>query len=223
MVMACLMAGGLAGPGLVRQPQAAPPATTERIAIEESLRAGFPPSLALAVAQVNESLRVRGGPRRRDHAAAVAPWDTRARARRQIARLQRLIRDHHGHWDRALTRFYLSGADVAGSGAATRAYVRKVLRLQRRYRRQASLWTAALKGPTTDWPGLRPGYHKVLQLAALARAPDVLRSGRHLDDFGPAIEMRRRSVRRGLDDFSASPPRRDIVSYPEVTPWPDAS
>jgi hypothetical protein len=90
---------------------------------------------------------------------------------------------------------------------ATRAYVDKVLRLQKYYRREAKAWAAELKGGATDWPALHPNYGGVLRLAVLAQDAD--RGGRSdLDDFEKAIEVRRRMARSYLDDFAAVVRRR---------------
>ncbi|MCH8037444.1 MAG: hypothetical protein IIC53_09995, partial [Proteobacteria bacterium] len=133
-----------------------------------------------------------------------ALWDARENARMGIDYLERLIRRYQGRWDLALSHY---NSARGRAKLATRAYVDKVLRLQKYYRREAKAWAGELKGGATDWPALHPNYGGVLRLAALARDAD--RGGRSdLDDFETAIEVRRRLARPYLDDFAAVVRRR---------------
>ena len=195
--LVCLLLTTLAVLTGAHQSQAAGRSEAERLVVEESLRAGFPPSLALAVAEAQSDLAGR----------RLNP----ARARADIARLKGLIEQHGGRWDLALARYHSgTGQDGEARQALTgssRAFVETVLRLQRRYRQDAKAWASALKGTATDWPSLRPDYDRVLRLAALARAGSDPRPAR-LDDFEPAIEVRRRMVRYSLDDFTARVPKQ---------------
>ncbi len=203
-----------------RQAEAATRAEVRRIVVEESLRAGFPPSLAMAVAEAESGFRDHAlGPAGARGVMQITPktardlygarpdalWDARRNARMGIDYLKRLIRRYQGRWDLALSH-YNSAQGRAKS--ATRAYVDKVLRLQKYYRREAKAWAAELKGGATDWPALHPNYGGVLRLAALAK--DAHRTGGRpdLDEFEKAIEVRRRMARSYLDDFAAVVRRR---------------
>ncbi len=222
--LACLLiAAAVAG---ARQPEAATRAEVRRIVVEESLRAGFPPSLAMAVAEAGSGFRDHAlGPAgargvmqitlktARDlyGARPDALWDARENARMGIDYLERLIRRYQGRWDLALSHY---NSAQGRAKPATRAYVDRVLRLQKYYRREAKAWAAELKGGATDWPALHPNYGGVLRLAALAKDAErsdrtVARGGRSdLDDFETAIEVRRRMARPYLDDFAAVVRRR---------------
>ena len=190
----------------------------ERLVVEEALRTGFPPSLAMALAEAASGFRddargpggERGVLQLRPETARDADGarpDELWRAERNIeiglAYLGRLIARHEGHVATALAH-YRSGRPVArppsqATAEAQGVFVNRVLRLQRRYRREARLWSAALRGEAVDWPELRPDYHRVERLAALARA----QAGPTKDGWASAIEARRRAARRHLDDFSA--------------------
>ena len=209
-----------------RQPEAATRAEVRRIVVEESLRAGFPPSLAMAVAEAGSDFRDHAlGPAGARGVMQITPktardlygarpdalWDARENARMGIGYLERLIRRYQGRWDLALSHY---NSPRGRAKLATRAYVDKVLRLQKYYRREAKAWVAELKGGATDWPALHPNYGGVLRLAALAKDAErsdrtAARGGRSdLDDFETAIEVRRRMARPYLDDFAAVVRRR---------------
>ena len=200
------------------QPALANQAEVERLLVEEALRTGFPPSLAMAVAEAASGFRADArGPDGERGVLQLRPETARAlghdnpeelwRAERNIAiglaYLARLSARHDGHLPTALAH-YRSGRPVElppGQSAvqAHGVFVNQVLRLQRRYRREAGLWAAALRGETVDWPTLRPDYHRVERLAALARAQRPARA----DGWAGAIEARRLAARRHLDDFAA--------------------
>ncbi len=233
-LLACLLIAAAAAVTGARQPEAATRAEVRRIVVEESLRVGFPPSLAMAVAEAESGFRDHAlGPAGARGVMQIMPktardlygarpdalWDARENARMGIDYLERLIRRYQGRWDLALSHYNGGpGPDGPAQGRvkrATRAYVDKVLRLQKYYRREAKAWAAELKGKATDWPALHPNYGRVLRLAALAKDADrgdrtAARAGGRsdLDDFEKAIEVRRRMARPYLDDFAAVVRRR---------------
>lgn len=216
-LLACLLIAAAAAVTGARQPEAATRAEVRRIVVEESLRVGFPPSLAMAVAEAESGFRDHAlGPAGARGVMQITPktardlygagpdalWDARENARMGIGYLERLIRRYQGRWDLALSH-YNGGPGPEGAAQvrvkratrayvdrATRAHVDKVLRLQKYYRREAKVWAAELKGAATDWPALHPNYGRVLRLAALAR--DAERGDRAVPRAGS---------RSDLDDF----------------------
>ena len=203
--------------GVASLAEAATRSDVKRIVVEESLRAGFPPSLAMAVAEVESDFRddllgeagARGVmqilPRTAEVLYGVDPdelWEARLNVRIGIDYLQSLIRRHDGDWEIALSRF---GADPLAerSEPAAGAYANAVLRLQRRYRNQARLWAAELKAGAGDLaliqaPYSRSGY--IGNATTSTAAATAAKPG--LDDFEMAIEVRRRAARLRLDDFA---------------------
>ena len=203
--------------GVASIAEAATRSDVKRIVVEESLRAGFPPSLAMAVAEVESDFRddllgkagARGVmqilPSTAEALYGVDPdelWEARLNVRIGIDYLQSLIRRHGGNWELALSRF---GADprVEPSEPAAGAYASAVLRLQRRYRNQARLWAAELKAGTGELASIQAPYSRsgdMGYLPASTAAATVAKPG--LDDFEMAIEVRRRAARLRLDDFA---------------------
>lgn len=200
----------------------------KRIVVEEALRAGFPPSLAMAVAKAESnfdadaesSAGARGVmqimPRTARDLYGVAPdelWDARLNVQLGIDYLESLIRRYHGRWEIALSHY--NGGSAVGDPAnpriipATSAYVNKVLRLQRQYRAEARSWAAELKAGRGELAMIRAPYARTPGQAAgpgrAHRAADkrVPRGDASWDvDFGQSIEARRRIARRHLDDFA---------------------
>ena len=190
----------------------------KRIVVEESLRAGFPPSLTMAVAKAESNFDAaaesRAGargvmqimPRTARDLYGVAPdelWDARLNVQLGIDYLESLIRRYHGRWDIALSHY--NGGSAVGDPAnprvipATSAYVNKVLRLQRRYRAEARSWASELKAGRGELATIRAPYART--------RPVPGRSGPRREtswdvDFGQSIEARRRQARRHLDDFA---------------------
>ncbi len=196
----------------------------KRIVVEEALRAGFPPSLAMAVAKAESDFDAaaespagaRGVmqimPRTARDLYGVAPdelWDARLNVQLGIDYLDSLIRRYHGRWEIALSHY--NGGSAVGDPAnpriipATSAYVNKVLRLQRQYRAEARSWAAELKAGRGALAMIRAPYARSTGPGRPHRATDQ-RDPRgdtswHVD-FGQTIEARRRIARRHLDDFA---------------------
>ncbi len=200
----------------------------KRIVVEESLRAGFPPSLAMAVAKAesdfNDAAESSAGargvmqimPKTARDLYGVDPdelWDARLNVQLGIDFLESLIRRYKGRWDIALSHY--NGGSAVGDPSdpkvipATSAYVNKVLRLQRRYRAEAKSWAAELKAGTGELALIRAPYARSEDTAA--RVEPAPRHAGYVDhqaagsgdfDFGKAIEERRRIARRYLDDFA---------------------
>ncbi len=197
----------------------------QRIVVEEALRAGFPPTLAMAVAEVGSDFRDDAkGPGGARGVMQIRPataeklyginreelWDARLNVRIGIDYLESLIREHNGRWDVALARYHApSDRQGEAEAAAADPYVGKVLRAQRRYREQSSLWAAeaavgrvrADEAPlgTSQTRGLEPAQPTAAP--ANGGIPEDLETGM-FDDFQNAIELRRRAARRTLDDFA---------------------
>lgn len=216
------LAGALAlasltgGPGV----QAATRGEVQRIVVEESLRAGFPPTLAMAVAEVGSDFHDHAtGPGGARGVMQIRPataeklygvasdelWDARLNVRIGIDYLESLIRENHGRWEDALARFRGSPdrqAESEGQPADSASFAGKVLRAQRRYRNQSSLWAeeAAINNVRAD--EAPPVTSQTRGLApSEERLPQGLETG-IFDDFQNAIELRRRAARRQLDDFA---------------------
>ena len=196
----------------------------KRIVVEEALRAGFPPSLAMAVAKAESDFDAaaespagaRGVmqimPRTARDLYGVTPdelWDARLNVQLGIDFLESLIRRYHGRWEIALSHY--NGGSAVGDPAnpriipATSAYVNKVLRLQRQYRAEARSWAAELKAGRGALAMIRAPYARSTGPGRPHRATDQ-RDPRgdtswHVD-FGQTIEARRRIARRHLDDFA---------------------
>jgi soluble lytic murein transglycosylase-like protein len=131
------------------------PGSIRALVVNEAYAMGVAPSLALAVAHAESSFNARA----LSHAGArgvmqIMPatgrgeyglhpdqlWDARINVRVGLHFLRRLIVRYGGRRDLALS--YYNGGSRVGDGPsarvipATRAYVDKVLRLERRYRAQ---------------------------------------------------------------------------------------
>ena len=208
--------------------EAATRSQVKRIVVEESLRAGFPPSLAMAVAKAESdfddtaesSAGARGVmqimPKTGKSLYGVDPdelWDARLNAQLGIDYLKNLIRRYTGRWDIALSHY--NGGSAVGDPSnpkiipVTRTYVNKVLRLQRQYREEARSWAAELKNETGELAMIRAPYSKSEVGASRQQARH--RHSRYVGrqdggpsdfDFGNSIEARRRIARRYLDDFA---------------------
>ncbi len=208
--------------------EAATRSQVKRIVVEESLRAGFPPSLAMAVAKAesdfNDAAESSAGAR---GVMQIMPktardlygidrddlWDARLNVQLGIDYLESLIRRYRGQWDIALSHY--NGGSAVGDPSdprvipATSAYVNKVLRLQRQYRAEAGSWAAELKNGTSELAMIRAPYSR--SEGGAARVEPPRRQARYVDrqgggssrsDFETTIEARRRIARRFLDDFA---------------------
>lgn len=197
-------------------PEAVSPVTREEIRVmlvQEALRSdGVPPSLALAVAHAESSF----DPAAESSAGArgvmqimpatgrgefgVTPdelWEPRLNIQLGIAFLEQLIERFDGRWDLALS--WYNGGSRVGSGPdarvipATRAYVDRVLSLERRYARDplvdAMIARAVLGNPALE-PGTGASDRRRTLSALRAQTADRLRREAlrldRLDPLGPA-------------------------------------
>lgn len=199
----------------------------KRTVAEEALKVGFPPSLAMAVAEAESNFQDDAvGPDGARGVMQITPvlardqfgadpqdlWDARRNVALGLQYLSGLIRRYKGKWEPALLHYHARLPIEAKFAPATAhtadAFVYQVRRLHRRYQKEANLWVAELKGEAMDWPALRPDYGKVTRLARLATRiePDLVQKGHTLplDGFGLAIEARRHKARMYLDDFAVS-------------------
>lgn len=226
VICCCLIL--LGGAAEATATEAATRAQVKRIVVEESLRAGFPPSLAMAVAKAesdfNDAVESSAGAR---GVMQIMPktardlygvdrdelWDARLNVQLGIDYLESLIRRYRGRWDIALSHY--NGGSAVGDPSdpkvipATSAYVNKVLRLQRQYRAEARSWAAELKNGTGELAMIRAPYSRSEGKAARVEPPrrqaryvDRQGSGSNGSDFTKTIEARRRIARRFLDDFA---------------------
>ncbi len=150
--LAIVVAGGDARAALADRP------TIKRMVVQEALRAGVPPSLALAVARVESNF----DPRALSDAGArgvmqIMPrtartefgvhdpdrlWGARLNVRIGVEFLARLYHQYGRRWNLALSHY--NGGTLKGRGAAaiphtyTRKYVADVQRWQRRFERDAT-------------------------------------------------------------------------------------
>jgi hypothetical protein len=131
--------------------------------VAEAEATTIPPSLALALAKVEsdfqaEALSERGArgvmqimPRTARHEFGVAAdelWQPRLNIQLGLSFLEQLIGRYGGRWDLALSHY--NGGSLNGSGATakahgyTRRYVQSVLRWQKRYAAQETVWRDGL-------------------------------------------------------------------------------
>ncbi|MDJ0943123.1 MAG: transglycosylase SLT domain-containing protein [Kiloniellales bacterium] len=211
---------GLAGLG--DPAAAATRAEVKRIVVEEALRAGFPPSLAMAVAKAESDFRddaqdsegARGvmqvppGIAEKDY--GVDPerlWEPRLNVQLGIDRLQNLIRRYDGRWEAALSHY---GGGSGGDNPGTSAFVNEVLRLQRQYRAEARSWAGELRAGNGRLASIVAPYRREGKAwtASSAVSPRREEPGT-MDDFEKAIEVRRRAARQHLDDFAPLVRRND--------------
>ena len=172
-----------------------------RIVIEEALKASFPPSLALALAEAasdfdprREGAGGRRGLMQLTPASAAelgesdpaALWDPRISARLGIAHLEGLMRANGGRLAPALRAYARPDGEPS-------AFVHRVERLARRYRQESALWLDTLKNEPMAWAELRSDDGGLMRLADLAR---------RMEGAVPDIERRRRAVLPYLDDFA---------------------
>ena len=214
-----LLLGSGAAVGLAagKEPEAGEDrATVKRIVVEEALRAGFPPSLALAVADAASGFKSRArGPAgasgvmllRLETARQLEPdtshdlFDARTNARLGIAYLAALLQAERGALAPALARMERGLPPEGPKGAAPAPdspFVRRAARLHETYQLESGLWVALLKGDEVDWKRLRPDESALADLAEAARrleAPEA--------PLARTIEQRRQAVRPYLDDFSS--------------------
>ncbi len=212
---ACGLIAAICLAGSVVRTEAATRSEVKRIVVEESLRAGFPPSLAMALAEAESDFRHDAqGPEGARGVMQVLPsvaeadygvdpdrlWEPRLNVQLGIDRLQNLIRRHDGRWERALAHY---GKASAAGPTADSAFVNEVLRLQRQYRARARSWAGELRKGSGPLASIAAPYSKTGRAwtAAGANRPQPEALGA-MDDFEKAIEVRRRAARQHLDDFA---------------------
>lgn len=228
-------------PGAVAAPDRV---AIQRMVIVEAMATRVPPSLALAVARVESAFKsdalssagARGVMQimpktARDEFGVDADelWDARLNVQIGVDFLEQLY-DRYGRWDLALSHY--NGGSVTGRGdharplPATRNYVKTVLSWERRYRKQAAVWTVAEAQPITGWQAARTKPNQVSRVVerdvgsrqsvnvtivtpkagSLRRWLPVHdaagpRAISNQDDWTP-ISIRRMQVRPSLDDFT---------------------
>ena len=203
----------------------------KQIVVEEALATTVPPSLALAVAKVESDFQAGAlSPKGARGVMQIMPatargefgvaadelWNPRLNIQLGIDFLAQLIQRYDGRWDLALSHYNSGRIKRAGGHAeplpATRNYVATVLRWQRRYAAQATVWRAKPFPPA----GWQPAKTRIARLArplprrkAIARTrlkptpPTTSQEHIHgLDDFSGPIEERRQRMRSLLDDFA---------------------
>ncbi|MDX1401753.1 MAG: lytic transglycosylase domain-containing protein, partial [Kiloniellales bacterium] len=201
----------------------------KRIVVEEALKESFPPALALAVAEAASNFDPAfRGPMGSVGIMAVRPHtaaffseeqaldleEPRQNVRFGIVYLKALLRSHEGHIPTALASFAhgkaaTSRSRVAGTAkeeVSASAFVTKVARLHRHYKREAKQWVAVLETAPLRRERLSRNDGPLDRLTELAR--DEQARERHSGTLGDAtrgirtIEERRRAVLPLLDDFS---------------------
>jgi len=211
---ACGLIAAICLAGLAGRAEAATRSEVKRIVVEESLRAGFPPSLAMALAKAESDFRddARGSEGARG-VMQVMPgiaevdygvdpdrlWEPRLNVQLGIDRLQSLIRRHNGRWEVALSHY--GGASEADDPAVS-AFVNEVMRLQRQYREQAHSWAGELRNGSGPLASIKAPYSRDGRTWAATSASSRRETPLAMDDFEKAIEVRRRAAREHLDDFA---------------------
>jgi len=215
-------------------------ADVRRLVVEEAMNSHVPPSLAMAVAKVESDFQPKAlstagarGVMQIMPATAMGEygveadelWNTRLNVQLGIDFLEQLITRYGGRWNLALSHY--NGGSVMHTRSsmeplpATRKYVEAVLKWQRRYAEQATVWALA-EAPDEGWQPARtnhfeydsdtpPGAGPLVSARAAVNAntfsPAVQRSerpqfGGTLDDFDDTLEMRLIQTRGTLDDFT---------------------
>ena len=215
-------------------------ADVRRLVVEEAMNSHVPPSLAMAVAKVESDFQPKAlstagarGVMQIMPATAMGEygvqadelWNTRLNVQLGIDFLEKLIARYDGRWNLALSHY--NGGSVMHTRSsieplpATRKYVETVLKWQRRYAEQATVWALA-EAPDEGWqpartnhfeygsdtpPGADPLVSGRRSVSANTFSTAVLRSerpqfGDALDDFDDTLEMRLIQTRGALDDFT---------------------
>ncbi len=207
-------------------------ADVRRLVVEEAMNSHVPPSLAMAVAKVESDFQPKAlstagarGVMQIMPATAMGEygigadelWNARLNVQLGIDFLGQLIARYGGRWDLALSHY--NGGSVMRTRSsmeplpATRKYVEAVLKWQKRYAEQASVWALA-EVPDEGW---RPARTRHAEYGANAPVRIVEReidsgarvgrsewpvSGGSLDDFDDTMEIRLIETRGTLDDFT---------------------
>lgn len=215
-------------------------ADMRRLVVEEAMNSHVPPSLAMAVAKVESDFQPKAlstagarGVMQIMPATAMGEygvhagelWNARLNVQLGIDFLEQLIARYDGRWDLALSHYNGGSVMRTRSGMeslpATRKYVEAVLKWQKRYAEQATVWALA-EAPDEGWQPARTDLddHALRQMPGVDLEPSswnppesdnsgtvVLRSERptsdgSLDDFDESFEMRRLQTQGTLDDLT---------------------
>ncbi len=215
-------------------------ADVRRLVVEEAMNSHVPPSLAMAVAKVESDFQPKAlstagarGVMQIMPATAMGEygvqadelWNTRLNVQLGIDFLEQLIARYDGRWNLALSHYNGGSVMYTRSGMeplpATRKYVEAVLKWQRRYAEQATVWALA-EAPDESWqpartnhfeygsdtrPGAGPLVSARTAVSVNTSSTAVLRSerpqvGGTLDDFDDTLKMRLIQTRGTLDDFT---------------------
>ncbi|MDP6475779.1 MAG: lytic transglycosylase domain-containing protein [Alphaproteobacteria bacterium] len=205
-------------------------ADVRRLVVEEAMNSHVPPSLAMAVAKVESDFQPQAlssagarGVMQIMPATAMGEygvgadelWDARLNVQLGIDFLEHLIGGYDGRWDLALSHYNGGSVKRTRSGmeplAATRKYVEAVLKWQKRYAEQATVWALA-EAPDEGWRPARtrrdefsadaPRRIVVREITPETKVRRWRRSDETLDDFGDRLEKRVIEMRGTLDDFT---------------------
>jgi hypothetical protein len=207
-------------------------ADVRRLVVEEAMNSHVPPSLAMAVAKVESDFQPKAlstagarGVMQIMPATAMGEygigadelWNARLNVQLGIDFLGQLIARYGGRWDLALSHYNGGSIMHTRSGMepllATRKYVAAVLKWQKRYAEQATVWAMA-DMPDDGWHAARtrhadytsdaPARIVVREITSgtAARRSEWPVSGGSLDDFDDSLEMRLIETRGTLDDFT---------------------
>ena len=215
-------------------------ADVRRLVVEEAMNSHVPPSLAMAVAKVESDFQPKAlstagarGVMQIMPATAMGEygvqadelWNTRLNVQLGIDFLEQLIARYDGRWNLALSHYNGGSVMYTRSGMeplpATRKYVEAVLKWQRRYAEQATVWALA-EAPDEGWqpartnhfeygsdthPGAGPLVSARTAVSVNTSSTALLRSerpqvGGTLDDFDDTLKMRLIQTRGTLDDFT---------------------
>jgi hypothetical protein len=204
--------------------QAATRADIRRLVVEEAMNSHVPPSLAMAVAKVESDFQPKAlssagarGVMQIMPATAMGEygvgaeelWDARLNVQLGIDFLEHLIGRYDGRWDLALSHYNGGSVTRTRSGmeplTATRKYVEAVLKWQKRYAEQATVWALA-EAPDEGWQPARTDLDD--HASRLSPGVDLEPSAwnpPHTDNTGTVVLRSRRPQSDGsLDDFDNS-------------------
>jgi len=233
-ILAALIVAALST-AILSPAEASTRADVRRLVVEEALNSQVPPSLAMAVAKVEsdfqpEALSSAGarGVMQIMPATAMGEygvgadelWDARLNVQLGIDFLGHLISRYDGRWDLALSHYNGGSVTRTRSGMeplpATRKYVELVLKWQKRYAEQATVWALA-EAPDDGWRPARTRdaerwdgepqrivVREVTSDEGTARRADWPDTAQALDDFGAELKRRVIRMRGTLDDFTPS-------------------